>query len=182
MHVAQIMLTEADDHDEAISIVSSQLTEEHISPRWSDWHGGFDNCLAGRWAGQVFGSAHPDEVMRYVDEPELAEKVIAEWLGARKEDLAFNLNQLKEGSFDLKTFAENFEVESPKTEENDFWGNQMRLWYAKSILDTLSYEWTSSSGVYDLVEQTARLNYFRERLEDPKRKEKQHLVVVDFHF
>jgi hypothetical protein len=182
MHIAQIMLVEADNHDSAIQITSEKLLEDGITPQWSDWHGSLDSGLAGRWTGAVFGTSHPDEVMRYADDSELAEKVLKDFLGQRKEEMTYAVKQLGE-NFNLLSAVENYDpLVVPDTQEKSYWDNQMMFWHAKSIVSTLSDEWTHSSGVFDIEECTAKLTYFRERLNDPERKDKQFLVVVDFHF
>lgn len=180
MHTGQIMLVQAENHDEAIDTVTSKL-EDYDRPEWSDWHGGFDGKISGRWS-EVFGSSHPDESMRYADDPELAERIIKEFLGARKSGLDFALSQFPE-SFNLLTIAKNYDpLVGFDTEDPEQWKEFMTMHYAKSAIQILANEWTCDTGVYDLEESTGNLSYFRKRLEDPAKKEQAHLVIVDFHF
>jgi hypothetical protein len=183
MHVAQILLIEAESHEKAVSRVENKLTIDGLSPDWSDWHGegAFGSGLAGRWAGDVFGEKHPQGSMRYEDDPELAEKVIKDFLSARSIEVKHCLEGLG-NSFDLNTYVFNYNPEVEPEMNHEYFEGRMKLWQAKSILQILSGEWNSSSGVYDMEEYTAELRYFREKLADPEKRGNQYLVVVDFHF
>jgi len=59
MHCVQLLLVEADTHQEAIGEVESRLEEAD----WSDW-----SEVGGRWQG-MFGDDEPTNALNYANDP-----------------------------------------------------------------------------------------------------------------
>lgn len=171
-HVCQIILVQAEDLDDAFSLVEGTLSEGQ--PLWSDWHNAFNahtKDFAGRWSGEVFADeANPDvpapNYLRYSDDPALAEKVISDWLEARMT----NLRDYKTRMADLATVKYD-----PYTSSLN-----MPEWYALKVAEILNDNWTADSGVYDLTYGTPNLSDFIQRVKTEPSK--QYLIPVDFHF
>jgi hypothetical protein len=175
MHVSQIMLVEADSYEQAKEKVASYLLEEE-SAEWSDWHGGFDGNLAGRWSGIVFDENPTNaDILRYSDNPELAESVLYQFLEQRTVELKRTMETLGEG-FDLSTAISNYD---PENTEN-YWERRGIGFELYRISKILSDIWSPDTGVYDVTAESVSISYFRERLAESK--DKQFLVLVDFHF
>lgn len=172
MHICQIILVQAEDVEDAFSLVENTL--EGGYPTWSDWHNATNahsKDFAGRWSGQVFADEKkPEELapnyLRYSDDPALAEKVLSEWLEGRMA----TLREYRGKMADLNTVKYD-----PYTHSFD-----MSLYYALKVAQLLNDEWTPDSGVYDLTYGTADLSDFIERVK--KEPTKQYLIPVDFHF
>ena len=175
MHVSQIMLVEAESYEQAESAVKSYLSGEE-SPNWSDWHGGFNEKLAGRWSGIVFEENPTNaDTLRYSDNPELAESVLYQFLEQRTIELKRTMETLGEG-FDLSTAVSNYDPED--TEK--YWERRGVGFELHRISKILSDIWSPDTGVYDVTAESVSIRYFRERLAESK--DKQFLVLVDFHF
>jgi hypothetical protein len=167
MHVGQIMLVEAESHAEAVDKVQGVIQySETPTPSWSDW-----NEVGGRWS-DFFGKGK--NVMRYTENPALAEEKLTEWLRGREEEMASSFNQIK--TLDIgKVIAEY----DPEKEPSWVGDTSMALWRLARLARLLGDDWTSDSGVYDLDNFTGNLKSFRERL--AVAPEMQYLVIVDFH-
>jgi hypothetical protein len=171
-HVCQIILVQAEDVDDAFSLVEGRLDETY--PSWSDWHNAsnaYTNDFAGRWSGVVFADeANPDKqapnYLRYSDDPALAEKVISDWLEARMSTLSDYRTRMA----DLATTKYNPYVDDLN----------MPIYYSLKVAEILNDNWTSDSGVYDLTGGTANLRWFIDRVKSEPTK--QYLIPVDFHF
>ena len=167
MHVAHLLLVEAESHEQARSDVESSLIySEHQYPSWSDW-----KDIGGRWSN-YFGTGK--DVFRYTENSKLAEEKIQECLQSRKNEMLRLYDEVK--NLDLAPKVENYdpEVRSPFDEDS------MKVYRLKKLLDIIGDSWNPDSYVYDLEQHTTQLQYFRERLAIAP--EMQYLVVVDFHF
>lgn len=168
------MLVEADSAEGALDYVKQTITyAETPYPAWSDWHGGIDDGLAGRWSGLFDGWDENQDVLCYAENPKLAEEIIAQWVGYRTDEM----KKLQEQSADLDLSKV---VDSYNPDANKFDDTQYKLWQMSRLTKLLTNDWNSDTGVYDLEAHTASLEYFRERLD--KEPTKQYLVPVDFHF
>lgn len=171
-HVAHIILVEAETAEEAQDKVSSRFNEDH-SVDWSDWHNasyGSSGSYAGRWKGAFFGEDNELDVLCYADNATLAEEVIIQQIGYRKDRLAeYRAQILKEG-YDVMTA------------EYDPYGDafDMKPWYVRKVAQILNDDWSPDSYVFDLETYTTSLSDFAKRVID--NPEKQFLIVVDFHF
>jgi len=107
-------------------------------------------------------------VLRYSDNPELAEKVIEEALATRQAEIEW-AQSIIEGT-NIETISYNSDDEARRDQ----------VGYALYKMgQLLSNFWCPDSGIYDSVTWDANLKSFRERVQ--KNPEKQYLVVVDFH-
>jgi hypothetical protein len=171
MHTCHILLVEADNAEEALTYVRSQLSGEMPYPTWSDWHE-----VGGRWSGMFDGWDDTKDVLGYTDNPTLAEDIIKNFADYRLAEIKRYKEQLDEEGFSLDKVIAEYDINDNKAN----FANGMKLWRMQKIMQTLQDDWTSDSGVFDLQEGTASLTYFKERL--TARPEKQFLVPVDFHF
>lgn len=171
-HVCQILLVQANDVEDAFSLVEDSLSETY--PSWSDWHnatGASSQDFAGRWSGVVFADeAKPDERVAYnhllySDDPALAEKVISDWLEARIR----SIREYKVKMLDLSTAKYD-----PYTDSLN-----MPAYYALRVAELMNDNWTPDSGIYDLTYGTANLHEFIQRVK--REPSKQFLIPVDFH-
>lgn len=177
MHTCQIMLIEADSAKDALDYAKSTITyAETAYPAWSDWHGGIaEDDLAGRWSGLFEGWEETRNVLCYAENPILAEDVIKDFLDNRIAEM----KQLRWSLTEVKDFSLDKAVEDYDPYTLDF-KDSMNLYRYQVLVKLLNNDWCSSTGVYDLQDHTAHLEYFRKRVtENP---EKQFLVPIDFHF
>lgn len=175
MHTCQIMLIEADSAQDAIDYAKTTITySETPYPAWSDWHGGLDEGLAGRWSGLFEGWEENRDVLAYTENPVLANDIIKDFASYRKKEMLRYLEQIKTEGFNLEQLVEDYNP-------NKFnYGSTMDAWSLLRLGRLLSNDWCSDTGVYDLKEHSANLEFFWERVEkDPTR---QYLVPIDFHF
>lgn len=168
MHTAQIILVEIEDEDTdspqafAESFLDGSM---EAGGTWFDWYGGIYEGLAGRWAGEVVEG----DVLRYSDNPELAEEIIENFLERRQKEVEYAQEIIRD--CDVENMNYN-------TSDHGMWDKEGYALYKMGQI--LSNFWCPQSGVFDSVTWGADLKYFRERLaENP---EKQYLVVVDFHY
>lgn len=168
MHVGQILLVEAESHEEAEDKVRSAIQHsDEPNPNWSDW-----NEIGGRWA-DFFGK--DKNSMRYTENAALAEEKLGTWIECRHAEVKKYHSEIS--SFDLAKVVENYNAEAePKWVGED----SMNLWRLIKLAKLLSDDWTADSSVFDLENYTANLKSFRERL--AVAPEMQYLVMVDFHF
>ena len=167
MHTVQIILVEIEDEetDSPEEFAESFLQNASESgDNWFDFYGSLDTGLAGRWSGDILEG----DVLRYSDNPELAEKVIEEALARRRQEIESS-----------RTVLTEFATESVIYDTEDQ-GKYDREGYALYKMgQILSNFWCFDSGIYDSVTWDANLTSFRERVQ--KNPENQYLVVVDFH-
>jgi len=166
MHVAQIILVEVEDDDSPTGL-AREFCDDAIEAggAWFDWFGGLGEGLAGRWSGAVIEG----DVLKYSDNPERAEEVIAEFMKPRQEAITYAQSVLT----DVDVASLSYDTDNQ--------GKYDREGYALHKLgDVLSNSWCPDSGVVDSVDWSADLTYFRDRVK--KSPENQYLVVVDFHF
>lgn len=170
MHTAQIILVEIEDKetDDPQTFAESFLDNVMESGgTWFDFfgEGAFGNGLAGRWSGDVVEG----DVLCYADNPELAEKVISDFLQERQKDIEHAQSAI-EGSAIESIFY-----------DSDNQAKHEQVGYALySMGKILMNEWCAETGVFDAKYWSANLDNFRERVQ--KNPENQYLVVVDFHF
>jgi len=175
MHTCQIMLIEAESAEDAIDYAKSTITyAEERYPDWSDWHGGLDEGLAGRWSGLFDGWDENQDVLCYTENPKLAEDIIKDFVGYRKVEMKRYLEQITAEGFDIAKLVEDY-----NPDKYDY-GSGMNAWILLRLGRLLSNDWCSDTGVYDLTAHSANLEFFRERL--AKEPHKQFLVPIDFHF
>lgn len=168
MHTVQMLLIEADTHQEAIRRVLNKLSSDVSDDFWSDW---WD--VGGRWKG-IFGENAPDAIC-YSPDTELFEKHLKEFSDQRVAQIKElkNLYDTKE-----KKELEQLIDEYDPTKEDFHLG--FDFYPLKSMLRIMSGEWTPDTCYYDLESMSAYQDNFRSRLaENP---EKQFGVAVDFHF
>jgi hypothetical protein len=181
------MLVEAETPQDAFEYVESQLSESE--PRWCDWHNASNASsmnFAGRWEHEVFitdeqkkqleaGTLNREDIPNYLcyaDDQELADQIISQFLGWRKQSLRENVPV---GIPDLNTLIDNYnhaeaEIATPLS---------MELWKLGRLVQLLNDDWTSESAIYDLQYYSASLRNFYERC--AKAPHKQFLIPVDFH-
>ena len=169
MHVGQILLVEAESHEEAEDKVKSAVQySETPNPEWSDW-----NEIGGRWS-DFFGKGK--NVLRYTENTALAEEKLAEWVASRKGEMERLHEQVKDVS--IANYISMYDAEA---DHRNFIGqDSMSLWYLVKLAKLLQDDWTPDSAVFDLENYTANLKSFRERV--AVAPEMQYLVMVDFHF
>ncbi len=177
MHTCQIMLVEAEDAEDAIGIVRGAITHaETPYPAWSDWHGGIGEGLAGRWSGLFHGWEENQDVLCYTENKVLADDIIKEFVSYRIAETKMLWEGInKDSGFDVEKAISEYDPYSQRFDDN-----AMKLWRLQRVAKILNNDWCSDTGVYDLQEHTANLEYFKIRLD--KNPEKQYLVPVDFHF
>lgn len=168
MHVAQIILTQIEDEDTN----SPQAIAEYFldgamesGGTWFDWYGGLDKGLAGRWSGEVLEG----DVLRYSDNPELAEEVIAKFLERRQQEVEYAQAVIRDCGVETMNY---------NMTDQGMWDKEGYALYKMGKI--LTNFWCPESGVFDSATWSADLEYFRKRVVDEP--EKQYLVVVDFHF
>jgi hypothetical protein len=168
MHTAQIILVEIEDEDtDSPQAFAESFLDGAMESggTWFDWYGGLSEGLAGRWSSEVFSG----DVLKYSDDPDLAEKKIAEFLEMRQKAVEYGQSVIK------GVGVESISYDMDNHEKYDAEGYALY-----KMGQVLSNFWCSDSGVYDAVTWGADLKYFRERLQE--NPDKQYLVVVDFHF
>jgi hypothetical protein len=171
MHTCHILLVEADNAEEALDYVKSQLMGDDPYPTWSDWHE-----VGGRWSGLFQGWDDTKDVLGYTDSPTLAEDIIKQFTEYRLAEIKRYKEELDKDGFSMEKAIGEYDMNN---NEKRF-ANGMNLWRMQKLSQLLQDDWVSDSGVFDLQEGTGSLTYFRERLS--ARPEKQFLVPVDFHF
>lgn len=168
MHTIHYIAVEADDKEEAYTIVREGLLneEEQIAP-WSDWHvvGG------GRWnsEGQQYEDSSSD-VISFATDPDKFAEIINQVKTWRVEQMKWYLEQFNPDI--LLTNAKNFiDRNGEQPQEERF---SMNYYYAGKIADMLAGFYNSDSHFYDYNNYSASLDY----LEPNSRS---YLVPVDFH-
>lgn len=177
MHTCQIMLVEAENAEEALHYVRNTITHaETPYPNWSDWHGGLGEGLAGRWSGLFQGWEDTRDVLCYTENKVLADDIIEQFVSYRTNEIKNLWNEInKENGFNIERLMVEYNPYEQRFDEGG-----MNMWRLQRITKILNNDWCSDTGVYDLQEHTANLQYFKDRID--KSPEKQYLVPVDFHF
>lgn len=190
IHTIQLLLVEADNAEQAFSIVSDKLSDGE--PRWSDWHeaGGNPSHLnfAGRWSGEIFMT--PEQKQRaenklevdlsenpnhlcFSDDPVLADSVITTFIGYR-------INEIEAIRKTLRTDYAGIDVFTyPYNPDKNDYKKSMVMYYIKKLSLLLSNEWCSETAIYDLENWDASLEYFYKRVQETPQR--QFLIPVDFH-
>lgn len=168
MHIVQLLLVEADTHQEAVEKVSDALNSKDSSEFWSDWW----DTEGGRWKG-FFGDNMPN-VICYKDDPEFFDEQVKNFLQSRNENISQLLKHYAVGEVNVETL-----IETHDHYMQDF-DKQLKMWAIKSAVRIMLGEWISDTGIYDLESDTAFLGDFVVRAKETP--EKQFGVLVDFHF
>lgn len=171
MHTCHILLVEADSAEDALDFVKAQLNGEDPYPTWSDWHE-----VGGRWSGLFRGWEETKDVLKYTDNPTLAEDILKQFTDYRLANIKRYKQELDDANFSIEKAIGEYDM----NDNEQRFANGMNLWRMQKLSQMLQDDWTSDSGVYDLQENTGSLTYFKERL--TARPEKQFLIPVDFHF
>ena len=167
MHVAQIILTTGEDLEEARANVEMLLEDR---PGWSDWHcASGDGSFAGRWEGEFFGEDNKFDALRYSDNPELAEQVIATQLEKRMREI----EELREKLADFSLLT--LEYDPMKRQEN-----VIDIFRWEQLAKLLNNEWCPECYIFDLEHHSAGMRFFQARAAETP--EDQWLIAVDFHF
>ncbi len=162
-------------------------------PRWSDWHEATSDPstmnFAGRWTGEIFLTPEQQKQMenkenydlsenpnylRFSDDPALADEVIARFMGYRLHTIEEYRNHLRTDFAGVDVFTYEYDPN-----KNDY-KKSMVLYYIKKLASIMSNDWTPDSGIYDLQDWDATLEYFYKRVQ--KSPERQFLIPVDFHY
>lgn len=177
MHVAHILLVEADTVEEAFEFIESELANcgYGVRPEWSDWHNA-ENAeslnFAGRWTGSFFkGKNEEDEAPNYLcyaNDKAMAENVISDQLALRDAEVARLRTEMVE---DLSTVSVDHYAKDTLN---------MKFWYTQKFLKLVANDWCPDTYIYDLHEQSGSLHAFMKRVMTAP--EKQWLIPVDFHF
>jgi len=164
------MLVEAEDAEDALDQVKGAITyAEEAYPAWSDWHE-----IGGRWDGLFEGWEETRNVLGYAENKQLADDMVEHFLGNRIQTMRHYLEQVSAEKLSLE---EKVKTYNPyEFDYKDVHG----VWSIQRLGKLLLNDWTSDTGVYDLKEHTANLEYFKKRAEENPTK--QFLVPVDFHF
>lgn len=158
MHTVQIVLIEIEDVEDKIEDPKAEVESLLLEGldgggMWFDYVGSLEHGLAGRGATDNF----PNGVLRYSDNPKLAEWILAEFVQER----THTVDRLKK------------EVDAAQ-------GNYEAVAYEMYRLGEIQSDfWGINSGVYDIDAHSTDLKFFRERVATAP--ENQYLVVVDFH-
>lgn len=169
MHTGQIILIEMEDKEDDPQVIVESFLENHMESGGGTWfdffgEGAFGEGLAGRWSGDVIEG----DVLCYADNPELAEKVISEFIEQRQSEIEYAKSVIADSNM------------GTLSHESDIEGRNEQLGYSfYKMGKVLMNDWFSGSGVFDAQYYTADLSNFRERVQ--KNPENQYLVVVDFH-
>ena len=164
MHTVQLLLVEADTHQEAIGIAESHLE----NAGWSDW-----SEIGGRWEG-MFGDDEPTNALNYANDPE----VFMKWINTFSEYRTTSIKELLAGfNKEGKTIEELVDAYDPRINNFDL---GMQSYYLRRITMLISDDWNSDSSIWDVVEGTASLTGLTHRIE--KEPKKQFAVIADFHF
>jgi hypothetical protein len=183
------MLVEAETPQDAFEYVESQLSDGN--PQWSDWHNASNASsmnFAGRWEHDLFitdeqkkrieaGTLKREDIpnlLCYADDQELADRVISQFLGWRKQALRENVPV---GIPDLNTIIDDYDHARRSISLGG--SLSMELWKLGRLVELLMDGWSSETAIYDLQHYTASLYYFYERC--AKAPHKQFLIPVDFH-
>jgi hypothetical protein len=177
MHTLHWWAVEAEDEQEAFSLVKERLTNDSGDSwvDWSDWHvvGG------GRWNPK--GDGYKDQsnmILSYAKDPNKFKEILEGVKTARKDEMNEMLLKIKPDKFisDMVDYISNGGVPNP---EERF---SMNNYYISIATDLLSDSYKSSSYFYDMKEFTAHMEYVYERLDKSPENMGQYLVPVDFHF
>ena len=163
MHCVQLVLVEAETHQEAIAMVESRLDDVD----WSDW-----SEIGGRWTG-MFGDDEPTNALNYANDPEVFMKWINTFSEYRHTHMKEALAGFNNGG---KTLEEVIDSYDPRVNDFDL---GMVGFYIRKVGTLIADYWTNDSAIWDLEAGTGGLSYLMERIE--KEPKKQFAVIADFH-
>jgi hypothetical protein len=175
MHTLHWWAVEAEDKEEAMSIVSSRLINDDGGNfvEWSDWHvvGG------GRWSESQYENSY-DMIVSYRDEPEKFNEMIELCKKNRMDEMNRYLKEIKTDKFisDMVDYISNSGLPDDKQRFS------MNSYYVKKAGELLMDSYTCDSYFYDMAEYTAHMGYLQGRLDNPTQSVRQFIVPVDFHF
>lgn len=183
MHTLHWIAVEAESEEQAFELVKTALENERNFADWSDWSvvGG------GRWhskGDQYQYDDDPSDVVSYAKDPDKFVEIVNGMIPRRQGALLDLMKYMKQNPETLlyeqrQKFMRNDVWPSPVIEKPDL---NMPLYYLYKMLELISDNYSSDSGLYDLVEYTASIKPLRDRILNEKESHKQYLVPVDFHF
>jgi hypothetical protein len=175
MHVLHWWAVEAEDKEQAFSIVSDHMINDDGNRfvEWSDWHvvGG------GRWSDSQYEDSS-DMIISYKDEPDKFNLAIERC----KANRINSMNEFLERINTDKFVSDMVDYISNSGQPNDSQRFDMNSYYITKAGELLKDHYISDSYFYDMVEYTAHMGYLQERLDNPKKAMLQFLVPIDFHF
>ena len=159
MHVLHWIAVEADNEEEAVSKVDSQLLDWEGS--WWDY---FNNDVGGRWAGN-------------------------EWCKIYKgKDISIGLDHVKANrKSEVERAMEKIDLSELTSLTIGYEGDDvvtgdysLNLWRIKKLAEMLAGNWNCDSYFYDLEYGDAIMTELLKRLE--LNPDKQWLIPIDFHY
>ena len=182
MHTLHWIAVEAESEEQAYETVRAALTESSFAS-WSDWHvaGG------GRWhskGDQYQYEDDPSDVVSYKKDPDKFIEIVNGIVLRRQNALLDLMKYMKQSPETIlyecrQKFMRNDIWPSPIIEQDTL---NMPLYYLNRLVSILNDDYTSESGLYDLVDYSASIKQLRERMLNEEASQKQYLVPVDFHF
>jgi hypothetical protein len=173
MHTLHYWLVEAEDKQDAFSIVQNTLINDEGIPfvEWSDWHvvGG------GRWSNSQYEDSS-DMICSYTEKPALFDSIIEDIKKARVKEMQDVMSKIDTDKFIsnmVDYISNNASIGDRRFDMNEY--------YIRSACELMSERYTSSSYFYDLIGYTANMAYIKEHL-DTKNPAMLFLVPIDFHF
>jgi hypothetical protein len=175
MHTLHWWAVEAEDKEEAMSIVDSRMINDdggHFVD-WSDWYvvGG------GRWSDSQYENSS-DMIVSYRDEPDKFNQMIELCKKNRIDEMNRYLTEIKPDKF-ISDMVDYISNNGTPADSERF---DLNSWYIKKAGELLVDNYTSDSYFYDMVEYSAHMGYIQARLDNPTQSMRQFLVPVDFHF
>lgn len=168
MHSLQLVLVEANSNQDAIEVAEFEINNGKADGAiaWSDWW-----QIAYDAAPRTLNQTEP--VIHYVTDPLKFEESLSTWVNFRLEHIDLHYSRVQQ-ELDLDNAVKQYSTFSRPT-----YNGTMGLFSLNALSEILLDHWTPDTAVYDLVEYTANLSFFRERLsENPS---EQYAVLVDFH-
>lgn len=191
MHTGIVFAVEADDAEEAISILDGAIYEGQLAP-WSDW-----SEHAGRWSdvcdsGVLRYSDNPEQFNKIVDDfRETTEQVLVEFvrdyghltldelIGDPRYSFGFDRDEFTEETHRDRAEAGLAEEDAEEKKRRDL-KDSLATYNAIRALEITQGRFTSDTHFYDFSGSSINRRWLNERIE--KDPERQYLVVWDFHF
>ena len=177
MHTLHWWAVEAEDTEEAFSLVKERLTNDSGDSwiEWSDWHvvGG------GRWNPEGDGYKDQDNmIVSFAKQPDKFKEILQACQKGRTDEMHRYMTDINPDKFisDIVDYISNSGI--PNNEQRF----DMNSWYIKKAGELLQDNYTCDSYFYDMKEYTAHMGYVYERLDNTPDNMRQYLVPVDFHF
>ena len=161
MHILQRIAVEAENTDEAKSIVIEYI-EDSGEFSWSDW-----SVVGGRWGEE-------DVILNYSETPEKFLEALEKAKGWRIEQINSYLERVDVEH--VMSLLKNYNGEQIAFNEQD----GMQVWRLQKALEIAGGDSTPYSYFYDMVGGGTGSKYVQKRIETNPTE--QYLVAVDFHF